>query len=312
MARPGRISHDTQNRLKGTVVKTYTDTIELAAEAATESDEERRARYRRERHAALMAGLEELTDLLADAGPAADMAGDHAHIEINVGLWDGTPTEQIHRLVPIARVLEVEITETPHKGSIHYYAKKKFANGLDYTAYVIAREDEIEEAQAALAVLAAERITVDYRVEHDADTIAEVCKAFARHGVDIRTDLADADHDHPVITLGGMGAFVAIDRDGEGIGVPTLGASASADAYVRAIAAYLKGDEVPCPLAPTIALRGVHRDGRIITEYVAKGCLGDHVDALQADDFAVVTLDDAAIPAGEIICGHRVELGGAR
>jgi hypothetical protein len=315
MARPGRISHDTQNRLKGTVVKTYTDTIEPAAEMATESDEERRARYRRERHAALMAGLEELTDLLRAAGPGSDLAGEWGRVTVHAGIYDGTIEERITRLAMVARTIDAEIFERDHNDDVHFRVERTFSAELEYTCAIIATgDDEIAAARAAVAAVAAtERITVDYQIEHEPAVASEVRAALAARGVEARTDLAGEDHGRPTVTPNGEG-LIFVDNGDNGGGLPALAQCVSLDAYATAIAAYVRCDfdGASCPARPDTAFRAIRADGAVLTVYACGHYHDDADGELIEEGFTVVRLaNDITIPTG-VKCGHRVELGGAR
>lgn len=293
-----------------------TDTIAPAAEAVTEPDEEQLARYRRERHAELMDALEHLTDMVADAGPDAGLGGDVLRVELDVSLYDGSITERSARLHAIAAALDVEIEEHPHGDTVQFWARRR-REGVDYHATVIAKGDaEIAEARAALAETAPERVTVDYRVEHDwSVTGRAVTAALARHGVDVYTGPAEADHGHPTVTpLDAQRDTdrVFVDCGDYGAGLPVVEQCVSVDAYAATIAAYVRGDyDTPCPARPAIAFRAIRADGAVLTAYACEPYHDDADGDLIDEGYTVVRLASPDILTGTT-CGHRVAMGGAR
>lgn len=310
---------DLQDICRKDVLMITTDTTELAAEAATETEAEWRERRRRERHQQLMSNLEVLTDLVADAGPLGEVGGDHVDIKINIGLFDGTMTEQIGRLHAFATTLGTQVEERPYpeRSSVHYAVNATPTEGIEIHAFVVAgcagmRPDEVTEAKAAHAALIADRITVSYEIEHDADTAAEVTAALSRHGIDAVVDIAGLDHGHPTVTVNDDRIFV--DNGDFGGGLPALARCVGVEAYAAAIAAYVRGDfDGPCPARPDYAVRAIHTDGTVVTAYACEPYHDDLGGDLDDDGFTVVRLDaDFPIPTG-IACGHRTELlGGAR
>lgn len=289
------------------------------ARPARESAAERYDRQRRERHADLMSGLEALTDLLADVGPTGDLLDDYTSVELRscLGKHDGSIEENMRRLVSLARSLDTEVfAHADAEDRLHVRVEHKLSPAVRVEAFSVIARADAEEAKAALAAAqTAERVTVDYRVEHDETTAREVTAAFARHGVDVRADIADTDHEHPTVDAGPVDVFVDLGEFGAGL--PLLADCVSVDAYAATIAAYVRGDfvdfdDLPCPLRATATQRGIHSDGRVITEYIAEGCAHAHTDArAEHNGFTVVRLDNADIPVGTV-CGHRVEMAGAR
>jgi hypothetical protein len=305
------------NMQKERVLMITTDTTGPDIDEATETDAEWRER-RRERHQQLMSSLEVLTDLVADAGPLGQVGGDHVDIKINIGLFDGTMTEQIGRLHALATTLGAQVEERPFPeySSVHYNVQSKPADGIEISAFVVAggvipRPDEIDEAKAAHAALIADRVTISYEIEHDPETAAEVTAALSRHGIDAVADIAGLDHGHPTVTVNDDRIYV--DCGDFGGGIPALARCVGIEAYAATIAAYARGDfDGPCPARPDFALRAIHTDGTVVTAYACEPYHDDLGGDLTDDGFTAVRLDaDFPIPTG-IACGHRTEpLGGA-
>jgi hypothetical protein len=303
------------------MISSSSDTTEPASAAATESDEERHARYRRERHTELMAALEELTDLAADAGPNAGLAADFLRLEISASVCDGTIPERIARLHSIARTLDVEIEEHPSESSLQFWARKRYESGVDYHAHVIVYGDDIAEAKAALAALkSAERITVDYRLSHGGLQIRKlVTRELELLGVDV-TDGDDNGLVDAVVTQ--VDETVRVERSDSSYTLPRVGECVSIKAYAQAIAMWVKGtpvEDIPCPASPTQAVRAMRHDGAVLTAHTAPCCYSRHITALVESGFAVVDLDDKVasvardVAPANIACGFRFDLaGGAR
>lgn len=296
-----------------------TDTTEPATEAATEDDETRRIR---ERHVALLDGLQALTDFIADVGPAAGITDDYSRAELRtcLGNEDGSPAERVLRILEIARTLGVEMTSSnTTSGNVHYHATKGFGPAVEFDAFTIVDEEDAEKAAAALAdAAAAERVTVDYRVDHaNAGTAAAVRQALASFGVDAAQSdgfAVEPDVD-AVVTAEADGVVVSCyNRD---FVLPQLGRCVSVEAYAEAIALFMNGTvpaEIPCPARPAKAMRGIHHNGSIVSAYACGGCHDFDAAALRSDGYTVITLAAAVpLPAGpEIACGLRVEMAGTR
>jgi hypothetical protein len=319
MPRRGADLQDSRNLLKGKVLMIDIDTTELAAEAATEPVEDRHTRQRRERHVALMAGLEELTDLLADAGPGSDMAGDWGRVTVHVGIYDGTIEERIARLITVGHALDAEIIEREHHDTVHFRADREFSEELEYTCAIIATGDEIAVARAALAADAAtERITVDYRVDHGASRYT-VIAALAQFGVDAILEspagLSDDAANRADVIVTETGDKIKVERYIEHYLLPAPADCVSVDAYAEALAMWVKGTpefEIPCPARPVHAARAIRSDGSVLTAYSCGHC-SDDAAKLTDQGYTVVWLNPGQVPTGpEIACGLHAEMAGAR
>lgn len=141
---------------KERVLMIDTDTTETAISAATaraaEEDREVRAN-----HSALVDGLQELADFLADHGPMSGLTGrysmGHVGMSITKGL-DGSTIECLDRLAAIGRALggvEIQRDDLPSGTRCMYYVEKQFGDAVYYRAHTTISLAEIDDAAAALA-----------------------------------------------------------------------------------------------------------------------------------------------------------------
>jgi len=109
----------------------------------------------RARHVAIVDGLGELADLLADAGPGADLTDEFTEFELRHLLWSGSDSaiDRMRRLVTVAKTLGAEITsDEAATGSTHYRATREFAGGaIKMIVTTIIDPVELDDAAAALA-----------------------------------------------------------------------------------------------------------------------------------------------------------------
>jgi len=147
MPRRGADLQDSRNLLKGKVLMIDIDTTELAAESATEEHDNR------DQHTAIIDGLQELADYLADAGPAAGLLDwqSTGRICLCLGRYEAPVEARLARLTAIADTLGVEIqTSTSNSGATHYHVSRSFGP-VEYDAFTIVDPDELEDAGTALA-----------------------------------------------------------------------------------------------------------------------------------------------------------------
>jgi hypothetical protein len=302
-----------------------TDTTEPAAAAATE-DDERHTRRRREQHAALLAGLEELTDLLADAGPTGDLFDSCTHVELYTCLdaSNGTVSDRVRRIASVAQSLDIEVTtSTTAAGTVHYRAEKiltgeKYAEAVTFSMYTIVDTADVPEAQAALAEATPKLVAVDYRVDHGTSRYS-VVDALAQFGVDAilesPTGLSDEAARRADVIVSEVGDKIKVERYSEHFVLPAPADCVSVEAYAEAVAMWVKGTpefEIPCPARPVHAARAIRSDGSIVTAYSCGHC-ADGTSALTDQGYTVVWLNPGQVPTDpEIACGLRAEMAGAR
>jgi hypothetical protein len=297
------------------------NTTEVAAPAASESDEERHARRRRERHTALLAGLEELTDLLADAGPTGDLLDSCTHVELYTCLdaSNGSVSDRVRRIASVAQSLNIEVTtSTAADGRVHYRAEKilagtKYAEAVSFSMYTIVDTPDVPQAQAALAEATPKRVPVDYRADHGTSRYT-VVDALAQFGVDAilesPTGLSDGSARRADVIVTEAGDKIKVERYSEQFVLPAPSDCVSVEAYAEALAMWAKGThelEIPCPARPVHAARGVHFDGSVVTVNTCHSC-DDGVDALTERGFTMVRLRPGQVPETGVACGERIEV----
>lgn len=135
------------------------NTTAPAAEAATESDEDRAVRRR---HVALVDGLQELADFLADHGPMSGLTGHYSTGTVSMSITrgiDGSTIECLDQLAAIGRALggaEIQRDDMPSGTRAMYFVERQFGEGVYYRAHTTVNLGEIDDAAAALAEAIAE------------------------------------------------------------------------------------------------------------------------------------------------------------
>ncbi|THV27912.1 hypothetical protein [Glycomyces paridis] len=132
--------------------------VDYATTLAAEEDREVRAT-----HAALVDGLQDLADFLADHGPMSGLTGRYTSgyvtMSITRGL-DGSTIERLDQLAAIGRALggaEIQRTDLASVPRAYYYVERKFSDAVYYRAETTVDLDEIDDAAAALAEAIAEQ-----------------------------------------------------------------------------------------------------------------------------------------------------------
>lgn len=126
--------------------------VDAATARAAEEDREIRAN-----HSALVDGLQELADFLADHGPMSGLTGRYSMgtvtMSITKGL-DGSTVECLDQLAAIGRALggaEIQSDDLPSGTRCMYYVERKFGDAVFYRASTTINLAEIDDAAAALA-----------------------------------------------------------------------------------------------------------------------------------------------------------------
>jgi hypothetical protein len=129
----------------------------------TQAAEDRENRDNRERHTAIIDGLQELADYLADAGPAAGLLDwqSAGRIGLCIGRQEAPVETRLARLTAIADTLGVEVQSSGSaNGATHYHATRSFGP-IEYDAFTIVDAVEAEDTGTALAEAVAATETTD-------------------------------------------------------------------------------------------------------------------------------------------------------